>query len=76
MKPPFVVKDLDVVKDADPGVVYGPESVTVDQLSLEGLPKALRNGVVPAVSLSAHALDTSVRENFSEEFAGVLAATV
>ena len=60
MQPLTVVPDFDEFEDCPAGLGAGGEVGAVDELGLERLEEALGDGVVPAVTLAAHAADHAV----------------
>ena len=54
MKPLPVVKDFDELKEGALGLGSGSKMPEIDQLCLQRVVEALHDGVIPAISLSAH----------------------
>ena len=77
MAPTGVVEGLDVLEDGGPGLASSDVVRAVDELGLERREEALRDGVVPAIALAAHAAVDAV---FSKQLlivpTGVLDAAV
>ena len=65
-----VVEGFDVFEDRSTGLPATDVVVSVDELRLEGREEALRDGVIPAIALAAHAADDSA---FAEPAPVVLA---
>ena len=75
MAPFSVVEDLDVFEQADVGGLVVEPAFVAGQLGLERMEAGLGHGVVPAVSLAAHALhETVVGNPLGESGTGVLDA--
>ena len=61
-----VVEDFDVVEDGLFSYLAGWVFFMIDAFGFQGVEKALGNGVVPAVTFTAHALfDVILLEQFS-----------
>ena len=77
MAPFSVVEDLDIFEQADIGGLIVEPAFVVGQLGLEQMEEGLGHGVVPAVSLAAHALHETVVVNpLGESCTGVLDAAI
>ena len=55
-----VVKHFNIVDHVIPGFVPGLINDVSDPLGFKGVEKAFRHGIIPAVSLSAHAASHAV----------------
>ncbi len=59
MQASFVVKNFDVFEDCHLCLFSSFKGLTVNQLSLDRFPEALCYRVVPAITFTAHALETA-----------------
>jgi hypothetical protein len=65
MGPDSVIEYLYIFKDRMFGLLSGFKFMVVGTFRFRGVEETFRNGVIPAVSLSAHALEDSVvSDNF------------
>ena len=72
-----IVEASDVLDDRSPGPRLGWPTLTFDQLALQSREEAFSYGVVPAITLAAHAADDAVAIKLGTVVeAGVLAAAV
>ncbi len=77
MKPLPVVKDFDELKEGALGLGSGSKMPEIDQLCLQRVVEALHDGVIPAISLSAHGTPYLMTvQKVLKLFARVLAPTV
>lgn len=77
MSPSAIIIHFDIFEDFSFRFFSGPKFVPVDQLDFERVKKALCDGIIPAVTLSAHAADKLILSQYRLEIiTRVLAATV
>ncbi len=77
MSPSAIVIHFHILKDLSSRFISGSELMPVDQLDLQSVKKALCNGIIPAITLPAHAPDELVlRQDRLEIIAGILAPAV
>ena len=74
MSPSAIVIHFHILKDLPSRFIPSSELMPVDQLDLERVKKALSNGIIPAITLPAHASDELVLcQDRLKVIAGVLA---
>jgi len=77
MSPSAIVIHFHILKDLPSRFIPGPELMPVDQLDLERVEKTLRNGIIPAITLPAHAPDELVlSQDRLEVIAGILTTPI
>ncbi len=77
MAPFSVVEDLDVFKQVAVGILVIEPTAVVGELGLEQMEKRLGHGIIPAVSLAAHALHKAMAGHPAGEVtAGILDAAI